>query len=226
MVGKGFLANMMLCRATVVAVGVAILPSTSSELMAQSGILGTDQMAGGFTFVLGRDAEMYSLFECTFVDYSADSTVEYCFAPFVGLSGAKVGGNPRYGFKGPVNAAMFAVNVLVSRYVLGVKTRSGKAPARYLLFLPNSAVNLRVERNLKFTLATTTEYLFYRLHSGERGILFTPQIGLTLSGGRSPDFWNGLILSLGYTTFWNFDGEDRSPGFSVRFTFMITDIPH
>jgi len=184
-----------------------------------------DQWAIGLNYIRAKDMKSWGLYEFTLIDYNRDSSIEYSFAPYVLVSFAKVDGRERYSFKSPVNLALLGLDALTTRYLLGLRISPVKSPLRYFLFAPNSAVNLCLHRGLKFTVATNTEFVFFRLHDGERGILFTPQVGFTLSGGPDVDEFNGVIFTLGATRFWSFDGADKPFQIAFRIGFLITDLP-
>jgi hypothetical protein len=184
-----------------------------------------DVWALGMNYLQAKNLKSGGLYEFTIVDFSSDSTVEYSFAPFVAGSLANIDGRQRYSFRGPINLALVGIDALATRYLLGSHMSPFESPLRYALFAPNSSVNVRMRGALKLTLATNTEYIVYRLHDGERGILFTPQVGFTLSGGPSSEEFNGIILTVGATRFWSFDRSDRPFQFAFHIGFILTDSP-
>lgn len=92
-----------------------------------------------------------------------------------------------------------------------------------LLHAPNSSFKYRLSRGLRLSLTTRTDLLPLRIHGGDQGILFTPQIGLEwvgLSSGfeheRIP-LTNRLHVGVGYANWWSFEGRGRTPGW----TFVV-----
>jgi hypothetical protein len=139
------------------------------------------------------------------------------------ISFTEINRQPRYSFRLPVNLLSLAIDELATHYLLGSSTSAIKSPLRYPLFAPNSAVGLRLYSHLKLTVATNTEYVFYRLHNGERGVLFVPQIGLEWSGDKDDYDYGGIILTVGKSEFWNFDGPDRDYGVTARIELFFND---
>jgi hypothetical protein len=191
-----------------------------SSRVDSSGIGYTDRFAFGLSATFAHKASSLSIMELYCIDYYRDSSVEYSFSPFAAASVTKINNQFRYSLRGAVDVLLLMVNDLTTRLLLGPTVLLLKSPMRYILYAPNSAINFRLYRGLKLTLATNTEYPLYRYHGSDRGVLFTPQIGFTLSGGKYGSDFGGIILTVGATEFWNFDGPDKDFGLAVRIGVM------
>ena len=132
------------------------------------------------------------------------------------------GATTYYSFRGPLCLLTQAVDAGISGRGL---TELSPAPEprwwRLLLHAHNSSVKWRLARSLRLNLGTRTDLLPLRIHGDDQGLLFTPQLGLEwvgLSDGFENDavpLTNRLHLGVGYANWWSFEGNGRTPGWTV-----------
>lgn len=122
-----------------------------------------------------------------------------------------------YNFRGLINSLFCVLAAPESKGGFYDTAEVMESPWRYALFAPNCRFRVRLAGGLKLLLATRTDYMLYRSGGTERGIIFTPQIGLDLSGGRfgGQAGYGGISVSLGYRNWWKFDSENRSEGLTI-----------
>lgn len=122
-----------------------------------------------------------------------------------------------YNFRGPINWLAWAA----SSKLAGVDRHNDNeimaSPWCYALLAPNSLLRFRLHGNLKLVIGTRTDFLLYRTASTERGIMFTPQIGIDFSGGKYGDSnaYSGISVSVGLRNWWSFDGDNKSGGIAI-----------
>lgn len=162
--------------------------------------------------------------EITYLTFHCGGKLEYGSTLFT-ASMSRWGGDWRYSFQGPIDILAYGLTYVTTMMFFGDSTKTLRSPAKYLFYLPNSFVNVKLYHNLKAKLGMNTEYLFYRDHSGSRGILFSPYAGLTLSGGY-PGYWNGISVYASYSNMLSFDGPNSGPYWLLGLSVSITDIPH
>jgi hypothetical protein len=141
-----------------------------------------------------------------------------------GLSLVKQGRHARYSFKLPVSMLTMGLTYGLNAVFLNKKHRNDGSPSPfyYILTLPNSIWNLKIINNFQLCAGVQTDYLFYRDHRLDRGILITPVAGITWypdeqTGGGS------VNISGGYANLWNFDGPDKSYGWGINFILILWD---
>lgn len=88
-----------------------------------------------------------------------------------------------------------------------------------VITFPASQYDYAISRSSFIGLSNNSEYIFYRGHTGERGISYTPAITYSFWGYPNGESWDiaSLRVRLGHTVFWNFDGPDRLEGFTIGF---------
>ncbi len=137
--------------------------------------------------------------------------VEYILqSPFANLLWVKRQGVRRFSFKGVVDIVVW--------FVSGRPKTSDKiwriTPLQVAMNLPNSTLKYRLSSNLQLSVATDTQYLPIRLNGADRGILFTPSVGLNFYHHPGTHRQN-LNLAVGYRLFWNADGANGAGGFAL-----------
>lgn len=94
-------------------------------------------------------------------------------------------------------------------------------PLCYVLLAPNSTLKACLTRNLRVSIGTRTDIGAYRNSYGERGVLFTPRLGLELAGAgaATPEkaWMNRIFVNLGYGNWWSWDADSRGTGWRVSF---------
>lgn|GEM_PF-5640061 len=189
---------------------------------------GGDTMStiGWARWVGDEDLMTFDVFELVCLEANSSRSVEYEVSPWTvvplvyyrlpdGEGGEKDVLN--YNFRGAVN---FLAGGL-SNKLNGGDWTDGDAGAgsawRYALFAPDFRVRFRLVGNLKLMAGTRTDYFLYRTSDTERGILFTPFIGLDFSGGDygASEGYGGLSVSVGLRNWLSFDGDNRSGELAV-----------
>jgi hypothetical protein len=177
--------------------------------------------AGFVRFSLGSALNTFDSGELILVESIHGSSVEYEISPLsivpLAFPGAvnSDGSEEKptfYNFRGVANGLAWCLSaVLADAKVTNVR-KVLDSPWHYALFAPDCRVRMRIAGNLKFLLGTRTDYLLYRSATTERGIAFTPHIGLDLSGGDygGSHGYGGLSVSVGYRSWLNLDGDANS----------------
>ncbi|MCK5126078.1 MAG: hypothetical protein KAR42_07465 [candidate division Zixibacteria bacterium] len=120
----------------------------------------------------------------------------------------------RYSFKGIMQFVSLGLTAAANELVLGGHGDAFTSDARYLFFLPYSSHHIDLSEDMMLTLGVDSDYLFYRHKTGDRGILYSPYIGLTYTSMSkySTVKASGFTLYFGHQRFLNFDGSDKNLG--------------
>jgi hypothetical protein len=149
----------------------------------------------------------------------------FTFFPFLYLQVPDEEGGEKYtmvyNFRGVINSLMWALTAVSADAGLLEPAKVMESPWRYVLFAPDCRVRIRLVGNLNLLLATRTDYSLFRTEEADRGILFTPHIGLDLSSENfyGPASEGGISISVGYRNWWSFDSVNRSGGLAVFVRF-------
>ena len=99
--------------------------------------------------------------------------------------------------------------------------RPGHGLSTHLLYLHNCSYKLRLHRNWRLAVATRTDLLPFRVHGDDQGMLFSPELALEWVGlsfgyeGDTVPATNRLHVGLGHSWWWSFEGQDRTPGWTL-----------
>ncbi len=150
-----------------------------------------------------------------------DSTLEYSFA-VGGVSwvnrnrGREI---TQFSFQGAYS--LLSVGVMSLADVLFMPQREGSvltSPLRYVLFAPVTTLRYQFKGSWLASFDSNTELLFVRSGGADRGILYTPSIGIGRHSPNDSFGRGGWNLTVGPTFFWNFDNRSSFDGwtFSIR----------
>lgn len=173
-----------------------------------------------------EDLMTFDVFESLLVESNPARSIEFEVSPWTGVPLVYYrlpdgeGGEKdvlTYNFRAPVNLLAAALTAKLGGHSWRDLAQLQDSPWRFVLFAPDCRARFRLVGNLKLMVGTRTDYMLYRTADTERGILFTPQIGLDFSGGDygAREGYGGISVSVGYRNWWNFDGDSRSGGLAV-----------
>ncbi len=121
-------------------------------------------------------------------------------------------GVTQFSLQAPVSFLSLALVYVTDVYIL--KRKYYSSAAKFVFLTPNSMYKWKILPNLQLTGAFDTQYFFFTPEEADRGITFTPSVGLTYCKNRLADQFSVSLL-VGNTWFWNFDGDDQSDGINV-----------
>ncbi len=175
---------------------------------------------GWFSWVGLGDLGTFDAAEVIVIESLHEGRVEYeispmTFVPLVFPSAINENGeNERvvyYNFRGVANGLAWGLSSIFAGAGLSDVEEILESPWHYALFSPNCRARVQLSGDLKLVLGTRTDYVLYRTVNSDRGIVFTPHVGLSRTTGEfGEDSYGGFSVSLGYRKVWNFDGETRS----------------
>jgi hypothetical protein len=140
-----------------------------------------------------------------------------------GVNLVKQGRYARYSFKFPVSLLTLGLTSGLERIFLG-KKQGDNLPSSafyYILTIPNCIWNLRIVDHLQINAGIQTDYLLYRDHGLDRGLLITPTAGIGWYWGRNPVL-GSLNVWCGNARLWNFDGLDRKYGWGINLALILS----
>lgn len=176
---------------------------------------------GGFGYLYNENSQIGS-FNIEVLQLLANKKIEYRFglAPisFVKRESSVY----RYSFQLPVSLISLGMGVLLhnmSHKGGGYKPLEKPDFMTSLLMSPNSSLQFQLRKGFLIGISTQTDFLFYRDHEGDRGILFTP--ALTFTGTRDNMLVGrgGFTIAVTHSSFLNFDGDNKADGFGLRLFF-------
>lgn len=89
------------------------------------------------------------------------------------------------------------------------------SPLFTILSIPSSRIEHTLFKSFNIGLSNNTEYIFYRGHSGQRGIFYTPSLTFNSWGkGREVDVI-AIQIQFGRTYFWNFEDQSSWIGWTI-----------
>ena len=147
--------------------------------------------------------------------------IEYRY-PFFAFSGVKRNSNfYRISYQAPVNWLLMLCGHFIDKLLYPNSDGSyliANRPVRYFVFLPNSSLSYEVGDGVHLGISTHTDYLFERKDGLDRGILFSPSLGISFTRDRQLTGRGGITISSTYSKFWNFEGESQSDRFGIKVT--------
>lgn len=140
-----------------------------------------------------------------------------------GVNLVKQGRYARYSLKFPVSLLTLGLANGLNHIFLGKKQGRGQliSPFYFILTLPNCIWNLRIVDHLQINAGIQTDYLLYRDHGLDRGLLITPTAGIGWYWGKGPVL-GGLNVWCGYAKLWNFDGPGRNYGWGINMALFLS----
>lgn len=89
------------------------------------------------------------------------------------------------------------------------------SPLYTILSIPSSRIEYELFKNFNIGLSNNTEYMFFRGHSGEKGIFYTPALTIYSWARGFEEDVVAVQLQFGRTYFWNFEGQSNWVGWTI-----------
>ena len=201
-------------------VSIAVVDPSSSYSQSVSDISRHTDRMGWFSWVGMGDVGTFDAAEVLVIESLHEGRVEYeisqmTFVPLVFPTVVnEKGENERvvyYNFRGLANGLAWGLSSVFAGAGFSEVEEIFDSHWPYVLFAPNCRARVRLSGDLKLVLGTRTDYVLYRTVNSDRGIVFTPHVGLSRTTGEFGEGdYSGFSVSVGYRKMWNFDGESSS----------------
>ena len=138
-----------------------------------------------------------------------------------GVSGVSRDGSALFSFQGALDYGSW----LLARVVQGKRMTNFEAcssPVFIALNIPSTQIDLSLSDYCFIGLGNNTEYLFFRGHTGNKGIAYTPSLSFSVWGYPRIESFEacGVQLQIGHAFFWNFEGASEREGWIVGVTLL------